>query len=151
MLTADQPGATWSWRVAAGESREYEYRVTVHTTLSEVREGPWLHGPPGKLIVGEGFARLRPVEMLLVGRSFADLGLLALKVRFTFEDHDADLVAEEEILVRDARAPVKWAYPVADSARQAYTYQVTYIRSNGTLDAKPPVATSELLIVHALA
>jgi hypothetical protein len=150
VLTAEEPAATWSWRTREGDSRDYEYRVTVQTVIGELREGRWLPGPAAKLIVGEGIARLRQVELLLVGRSLADAGLLALKVRFAFEDREAELVAEEEILVRDSRAPIRWAYPVADTARQAYTYQLTYIRTDGTIEPQPPVTTSELLIVRSL-
>ena len=53
ILTADRPSDTWSRAVRDGASRDYQYRVTVHTVNSEVREGQWLVGPPGKLIVGE--------------------------------------------------------------------------------------------------
>lgn len=150
VLTAEQPAATWSWAAPAGADRAYEYRVTVHTAHNEVREGQWLPGPPGKLVVGEGIARLRQVQLLLVGKSPADLGLLALKVRFAFEDPESGLFAEDERLVDDARAPIRWAYPVADPARQAYSYQLTLVQGDGTLDVRPPVTTSDLLVVQPL-
>ena len=150
VLTADQPVATWSWAAAADADRGYEYRVTVHTILNEVREGRWLPGPAGKLVVGEGIARLRQVELMLVGRSVKDLGLLALKVRFAFADGESGLAAEEEQLVEDTRKPIKWSYPVADPARQTYTYQLTAIAADGTITAQEPRATSDLLVVHPL-
>jgi hypothetical protein len=142
--------ATWSWAAAADADRGYEYRVTVHTILNEVREGRWLPGPAGKLVVGEGIARLRQVELMLVGRSVKDLGLLALKVRFAFADGESGLAAEEEQLVEDTRKPIKWSYPVADPARQTYTYQLTAIAADGTITAQEPRATSDLLVVHPL-
>jgi hypothetical protein len=150
VLTADQPAATWSWTAAADASREYEYRVTVHTTLNEVREGRWLPGAAGKLVVGEGIARLRQVELMLVGRSLKDLGLLALKVRFAFADHESGLTAEDEMLVEDTRKPITWSYPVADTTRQTYTYQLTSIAADGAITVQEPRATSDLLVVHPL-
>lgn len=150
ILTADHPSDTWSRAVRDEAPREYEYRVTVHTVNSEVREGQWLPGPPGKLIVGEGFARLRQVDLMLIGPSLQSLGLLGVKVRFQFEDAAANLFAENEVLVQDLRTPVHWTYPVADAARQAYTYQVTLVRADGTLSAQPPVTTSDLLAIQSL-
>jgi hypothetical protein len=151
VLTADQPAASWSWAAPAGGPRGYEYRVTVHTALNEVREGAWLPGPPGKLVVGEGIARLRQVELLLVGKTFAEMGVLALKVRFTRDATPSGLpFEEEERLVRDPSQPIKWAYPV-DTDNLAYTVQFTYIRNDGTEDPKPPLTTSDLMLVRALA
>ncbi len=151
VLTAEQPSATWSWAAPEGADRSYQYRVTVHTVRNEVREGQWLPGPPGKFQVGEGIARLRQVQLLLLGPKISDLGLLAVKVRFAFEDPESGLFAEEEMLIEDSRAPVRWSYPVADPARQAYTWQLTLIRGDGTLDVRPPVTTTDLLLVQPLA
>jgi hypothetical protein len=154
VLTAEQPAATWSWALpanAADEDRGYDYRVTVHTTASEVREGSWLPGVPGKLVVGEGIARLRQVQLILVGKTPRDLGLLALKVRFAFDDPASGLSAEDEFLVDDTKAPIRWTYPVADPARQAYTYQLTLVHADGTIDARPPVITADLVAVQPLA
>ncbi|MGH8531190.1 MAG: hypothetical protein ACREV1_00320 [Gammaproteobacteria bacterium] len=150
VLTAEQPSANWSMAVRADAERGYDYRVSVHTMLNEVREGEWLAGPPGKLIVGEGIFRIRQVEMLCVGPSFKDLGLLALKIRFAFEDGESGLFAENEMLVEDPKKPIRWSYPVADPARQTYTYQLTYIRNDGRVEPQPPVATTDLLVVQAL-
>jgi hypothetical protein len=151
VLTAEQPSATWSWSAADGAGRAYDYRVTVHTTLNEVREGRWLPGPPGgTLVVGEGIARLRKVKLVLVGKSLQDLDLLALKVRFSFEDREAGLFAEDEFLVEDARAPVEWAYPVADPDRQAYTCQLTAIQADGSSRDLATVTSSDLLLVRPL-
>jgi hypothetical protein len=151
VLTAEDPSATWSWSAAGGADRAYDYRVTVHTTLNEVREGRWLPGPPGgTLMVGEGIARLRKVRLMLVGKSFQDLGLLALTARFKFEDREAELFAEDEFLIEDPRAPVEWTYPVADPDRQAYTFQLTAIRTDGTVQEHDPVTSSDLLLVRQL-
>jgi hypothetical protein len=151
VLTAEQPSATWSWPATDRAERAYDYRVTVHTTLNEVREGRWLPGPAGgTLVVGEGIARLRKVRLLFVGKSFQDLGLLALKVHFSFEDREAELFAEDEFLVEDPRAPVEWTYPVADPSRQAYTCQLTLIRTDGNLEDQEPVTSSDLLLVRPL-
>ena len=150
LLTADKPSATWSWAAGQDMSREYEYRVTVHTVLHEVREGKWLPGTPGKLLVGEGIARLRQVEMILLGPSLLDLGMLAMKVRFVFQDAEAGLLAEDEILVQDTSQPIRWSYPVADTARQQYTYQLSFIRRDGSIQTGEPVTTADLLVIKAL-
>jgi hypothetical protein len=152
ILTAAQPNATWSWRVEPGGDRTYEYRVTLQSMLNEVREGQWLPGPSGgTLVVGEGIARMRKIQLMLVGRSLQELGLFALKVRFSFQDREAGLLAEDEFLVDDIRKPVSWTYPVADSARQAYTCQLTYIGQDGTIQDQPAVSSSDLLLVMRLA
>jgi hypothetical protein len=151
LLTAEQPAATWSWAAASDDPRGYEYRVTVHTMLNEVREGRWLPGAPGKLIVGEGIARLRQVELMLVGKPLAELGLLGVKVRFTRNATASGLpLEEEEMLIRDPAQPVRWAYPVDTDTSAAYTFQLTLIRADGTQDARPPVTTSDLLAVQPL-
>lgn len=150
VLSREAPVATWSLPLADPSQRAYEYRVTVYTTRGEVREGSWLPGEGAKLIVGEGIARLRDVELLLIGRTPAELGLLALKVRFAFEDPESGLVAEDELLVEDPKKPIKWTYPVASAARQAYTYALTLIHADGTIERREPILTSDLLIVHPL-
>lgn len=147
ILTADQPAATWSWAAPRGADRSYEYRVTVHTMLSEVREGQWLPGPPDKLIVGEGIARLRQVEMIFAGKSIADAGYLAAKARFTHQGTALTGVDEQEILIQDTRQPVKWAYPVSSEEDAAYSYQLTFIRTDGSKDERPPVTTTDLLVI----
>jgi hypothetical protein len=150
VLTAESPSARWSFAVGAGADRGYDYRVTIHTTANEVREGKWLTGTPGELIVGEGIARLRQVQVVFVGRSLADLGLLAVKLRFSFTDPQAGLSAEDERLVQDLSAPVQWSYPVADPAREAYAYQLTLVHADGRMEQRDPVTTADLLVVIPL-
>lgn len=148
VLTADQPTATWNWTARRDADRRYEYRVTVMTVANEVREGQWLAGPAGKLVVGEAIARLRQVELYFAGRSAAEAGLLAAKVRFA---HGSAVTGDEqESLVQDFTKPVAWAYPVNSDADLAYSYQVTYIRRDGTRDERPPVTTSDLLAIVAV-
>lgn len=149
VLTADEPSASWSFAPAAGQARDYEYRVSVHTATGELREGRWLPGPPGKLVVGEG-GRLRQVELLFVGRSPAELGLLALKVRFAFDDPESGLAAEDEVLVEDTRQPLRWSYPVAHPDRQRYSYQLTLIHGDGRIETREPVSTADLLAIQPL-
>jgi hypothetical protein len=150
VLTADQPYATWSAPLKDREDRAYEYRVTIHTVREEVRAGQWLAGADGTLVVGEGIARLRQVQMIFVGKSLADLKLLGVKVRFTFDDTEADLHAEGEMLVQDTSRPLQWSYPVADVARQAFVYQLTLIHADGSSETKDPVTCTDLLIVCPL-
>ena len=147
VLTADKPSDSWSWPAPPDATRDYEYRVTVYTMLSEVHQGNWLPGTPGKLVVGEGIARLRQVKMMFVGPSLKDLGLLGVKVHFSFEDHDSGLFAEDEMLLQDLSQPVQWSYPVADSQRQNYTYQIKAIQKDGTEQTFDPVSTADLLII----
>ncbi len=150
VLTADKPTGSWSWSVGAGANRDYEYRVTVYTVNNEVRQGQWLDGPSGKLIVGEGIARLRQVEMIFIGPSLASMKLLGLKIRFSFEDPPSGLFAEDEFLVQDTSHSLKWSYPVADSSRQQYTYWIAAIKEDGSLQEAAPVTTSDLLIIKKL-
>jgi len=156
VLTAAAPSATWSVALGDGQGQGqgqgggYEYRVTVFTTRSEVREGQWLAANDGTLVVGEGIARLRAVSMVFVGKTPKDLGLLALKVRFHFADPAADLVAEDELLVADATKPLAWSYPVADPARAAYDWTLTLVHGDGRIETRPAVTTSDLLVVVPL-
>jgi hypothetical protein len=145
-----QQAATWSVALQNRADRAYEYRVTIHTVRSEVREGQWLPGADGILIVGEGIARLRQIQMVFVGRSLADLQLLGIKVRFAFDDADAGLHAEDEFLVQDLAKPLLWSYPIADPARQSFTYQLFLIRADGQIQQGDPVTTQELLVVCQL-
>jgi hypothetical protein len=149
ILTAEEPSATWSWPAAEGDDRGYEHRVTVHMVSGEIREGRWAPGTPGKLIVGEG-GSLRQVELILVGKSLEELGLLALKVRFAFRDDEAGLSAEDERLVEETRQPIRWSYPVASPDRQAYTCQLTLIRRDGTVEPRDPITSSDLMLVVPL-
>jgi hypothetical protein len=150
VLTAAQPSAEWARSLAAGADLDYEYRVTLYTAANEVREGQWLPGAPGKLIVGEGIARLRQVQMIFVGQTLARMKLLALKVRFSFEDPQSNIFAEEEMLVQDTSKPLQWAYPVADPLRQQYTYQITAIQADGSIKQSDPIASGDLLIIRPL-
>jgi hypothetical protein len=150
VLTAQQPFATWSVPLQNRANRAYEYRITINTVRDEVKQGDWLAGSGGTLIVGEGITRLRQIQMVFVGSSLADLQLLALKVRFAFEDSDAGLQAEDEFLVQDLSKPIAWSYPIADPARQSFTYQLTLIHANGQSEQKDAVSTGDLLIVCPL-
>lgn len=150
VLTAQQPFATWSVPLGPRADRAYEYRITVDTVRDEVKQGEWLAGGAGTLIVGEGIARLRQIQMIFVGRTLTDLQLLALKVRFAFEDSASGLHAENEFLVQDPSQPLAWSYPIADPARQSYTYQLSLIHADGRTEQKDPVSTEDLLIVCPL-
>jgi hypothetical protein len=151
VLTADKPNATWSWAVPAGGDRSYEYRVTVQTILNEIHPGQWLPGPDGAtLIVGEGIARLRKVQLILVGKSFHDAGLFGVKVRFNFEDTQAGLFSDWEDLITDPSKPIVWTYPVADPARETYTCQLTYVHVNGSVEERPSFTSSDLLLIHQI-
>jgi hypothetical protein len=88
--------------------------------------------------------------MIFVGKSLASLHLLGVKVRFAFDDAEADLHAEDEMLVQDTSQPLQWSYPVADVVRQAFVYQLTLIHADGSSEAKDPVTSTELLIVCPL-
>lgn len=149
VLTGDEPSAAWSFQPGGGDGRDYEYRLTVHTARGELREGEWQPGPPGKLVVGEGGA-LRRVELLFVGRSPQELGLLALKVRFAYQDAESGLSVEEEVLVEDPRKPLEWSYPVAHPDRRAFTYELTLIHADGRVEKRDPVRTADLLAIAAL-
>jgi hypothetical protein len=151
ILTAEEPAATWSWSAPSDGNRGYEYRVTVHTVLNEVREGQWLAGPAGRLIVGEGIARLRQVELFFTGKTLAEAGLLAAKVRFSHQGSDLTGFDEHEALVQDFAQSVKWTYPVAADSELPYSYQVTFIKRDGTREDRPPVTTADLLAIIPVA
>ena len=150
LLTGQQQFATWSVPLQNRADRAYEYRVTIHTVRNEVHEGQWLPGGDPPLVVGEGIARLRQVQMMFVGRSLKDLQLLALKVRFVFDDPDAGLPAEAEFLVQELSKPLSWSYPISDPARQAFTYQVSLIHADSRIEQLDPVTTQDLLIIYPL-
>ncbi len=149
ILTAEASSANWAWPVPAESAAGYDYRITVHHSSGQLKEGVWTTGTPGKLVVGEG-GRVRDVELLFVGGTFEALDLLALKIRFAFRDAEAGLESEDERVVQDLSAPIRWSYPVADAERQAYSYQLTLIKRDGTSEVRPPVETSDLLVVQPL-
>jgi hypothetical protein len=150
ILTQAQPSATWSLALPDKSDPSYEYRVTVQTTRGEVQQGQWLAGDGGTLIVGEGIARLRQVTMMFVGRTLQDLGLLGIKTRFAYDDPDANLHAEDEFLARDTTQPVTWSYPIANQAKQTYSYQLSMIHADGRVEARDPVNASDLLLIVPL-
>ncbi len=133
---------------AAPDQRGYEYRVTVQTMTNEVRPGQWQPGPPDPtLIVGEGYARLRQVKVVFVGTTLAAAGLLAMRIRLTYTDPPTSLAADDEFLVQDPLAPIEWSYPVADPARETYTFAVTRIHADGSSVADAPMSGPDLLRV----
>jgi hypothetical protein len=150
ILTQAQPSATWSFALADRADPSYEYRVTIQTLLGEVRQGPWLAGDGATLVVGEGIARLRQVTLMFVGRTVKDLALLGIKVRFTYDDDASNLHAEDEFMVQDASKPIAWSYPIADSAKQAYTYQLSLVHDNGQIETRDPVTGTDLLVLVPL-
>ncbi|HZS35833.1 MAG TPA: hypothetical protein VFF06_03355 [Polyangia bacterium] len=150
ILTRDQPSATWTVALADRADRAWEYRVTVQTPVGEVRQGQWLAGDGGELTVGEGIARLRPVTLMFVGRTIQDLQLLGIKVRFAYDDNDANLHAEDELMVTDSSKPVAWSYPIADVTKQAYTYQLSLVHADGHIETRDPVTASDLLLIVPL-
>ena len=103
-----------------------------------------------KLIVGEGIARLRQIEVLFLGKTLQEMELMALKLHLRFEDAEAELLAEDEFLVQDTSQPIKWSYPVADIARQAYEYQLSMIHLDGHVELKDPVLREDKLLVIPL-
>ena len=152
ILTREQPFATWSVPLSDPRNRDYQYRVTVHTMRSEVRLGRWLPGPPdgAKLVVGEGIARLREIQLMFIGRPLVELHLLGIKVRLQFEDAEAGLLAEQELWIQDTRLPLRWSYPVADTQRQHFSYQLTLVGMTGAQRTLDAVTTQELLVLVPL-
>jgi hypothetical protein len=150
LLTRDQPSATWSVALPDRAARAWQYRVTVQTPLGEVRQGQWLDGDGARLIVGEGIARLRQVTVMFVGRTLRQLDLLGIKVRFAYDDANAELHAEDEVMVTDTGKPLAWSYPIADLGRPAYSYQLTLVHSDGRSEVRDPVTASDLLLIVPL-
>lgn len=150
VLTRDAPSQMWSYPLHDPRARGYEYRVTVHTVRGEVHEGKWLPGTGAKLVVGEGIAQLRTIQVMLLGKPLGSLGLLGVKVRLAFSDPEADLAAETEQLIVDTARPLSWTYPVAAPERIAYTCQLTLVHGDGTLEPRPPITSSDLLLLQAL-
>ena len=101
-------------------------------------------------MVGEGFAALRTISLYLVGGTLADHGLFAVKVRFAYRDEDAQLFAENEVLITDLGQPVQWSYPVASLDRLGYTVELTGVRSDGQLVAAPLISATDLLVIAPL-
>lgn len=157
-LTESEPSATWSAALGDLEglddderdaARAWRYRVTVHRVDAGVDEGEWKDGSlDGRLIVGEGFDRLREVKLVLLGPPLASLDLWAVKVRFEFRDDEAGLYAEQEQLV-EAPGPIAFTYPVAHPDRQAWSYQISLFGAAGTVD-REAVTTSDLMAVVRL-
>jgi len=57
------------------------------------------------------------------------------------------LSADDEFVVQDPMAPLTWSYPVADPARQDYTFALTRVAADGTSRDDPPLTGSDLLRV----
>ncbi|MDP2315708.1 MAG: hypothetical protein Q8P41_22615 [Pseudomonadota bacterium] len=151
VLDAAHGAATWSTRAAEGDpaGRGWSSRVTVHTVRGEVRTGEWVDGEGGRLLVGEGFERLRDVQLRILGRAPAELGLLGLKIRLAARGPDGALVAEfEDLLV--ATGNVAWAYPLVSAQHLEWSWQVTRIAADGTVDTLPPVVTQDKMAVFVV-
>ena len=148
-LTLNQTSTAASWSyVPTPQTRGYEYRVTTQAKTGAVQTGQWLSGPAEPvLVVGEGFTQLRQVQVVFVGTTLANAGLLALRIRLTFADSAAGLQADNEFLAQDPLAPITWRYPVADPAHQDYTFAVSRIKADGTTVDDPPLVGSDLLRV----
>jgi hypothetical protein len=162
VLSAETPNAEWAVALpplddpadpdADRERRAWRYRTSLRTPSGEVRTGEWQEGEGARLVVGEGFQSLREAKLMIVGPPPERLGILALKVRFAFEDPESGLSAEHEQMVEALGTPIAWRYPVADPARRAWTWQLTRILADGTLvrDPPEPQRTEELMVVHVL-
>jgi hypothetical protein len=150
LLTADKSSAVWSWPVPEGAERIYEYRVTLHSRLNEVQEGPWQETDDAVLVVGQGIFRFREVELFFLGSGLSALALLAIKLRLAHREDEAGLLAEDERLIEDSRQPIKWRYPVADPSQHAFDYQLTLIHQDGRMETRDPVTTDKKLVVIPL-
>lgn len=140
--------ATWSYEPSVA-ARGYSYRVSVQTSDGAVHPGQWLPGPASSpvLVVGEGYAQLRRVKVVFVGTTLAAAGLLALRLRLNYSDPVTSLSADDEFLVQDPVTPLDWSYPVADPAREDYTFTLTRIATDGTSHDDTPSVGSELIRV----
>jgi hypothetical protein len=124
--------------------------VTIQTMRGEVQQGQWLEGSGATLIVGEGIARLRVVTVMFVGRTIKDLGLLGIRARLAYDDADSNLHAENEFMVQDTTKPLDWSYPIADPAREAYTWQLSLVHADGRIETRDPVSATDLLLIVPL-
>jgi hypothetical protein len=90
------------------------------------------------------------VTVMFVGRTLRQLDLLGIKVRFAYDDANAELHAEDEVMVTDTGKPLAWSYPIADLGRPAYSYQLTLVHSDGRSEVRDPVTASDLLLIVPL-
>lgn len=147
LLDAAHSAATWSMPVDG--DRAWSYRVTVHSLLGEVTTGDWTAGDGARLVVGEGIERIRPVELRILGKRPADLGLLAVKLRFSAGKAGEAGYAEWEALVEEP-GPVPWTYAQVGEDAMAWTWQVSLIHADGSTDVLPAVTTRDQMAVYVL-
>lgn len=150
VLDRQRPFATWSVALADPEARAWSYRVTSHGMLNEVVEGQWLRGSGNRLVVGGGIAQLREVQLVILGATLEQAGLLAIKVRFHYEDPASGVEVADERLLRSVGEPVKWRFPQRDPEVQGWSYQLTLIARDGTSRVLEPVTTTGIIAVHPL-
>lgn len=149
VLDRDKPFATWSVPLDDREDRAWSYRVTSHSMLNEVNEGEWLPGTGNRLVVGTGIAQLREVKLMILGATLAQAGLLGIKVRFHYQDPDNDVDVEDERLLQDLM-PQQWRFPQRDPEVKEWSYQLTLIGQDGSMQTLDPVVTTSLIAVHPL-
>jgi hypothetical protein len=53
-------------------------------------------------------------------------------------------------MARDTAQPVSWSYPIADSSKEAYIYQLSLVHSDGRIEVRDPVSASDLLLIVPL-
>lgn len=139
----------YQWVIDRDAATDYDYRVTVETDAGEIRRGPWQQSDHSVLLVSEHPALSRSVKALLVGKELASAGIVAAKVRFSYDGGAGQPPQEAEFEVAHGK-PVLWTYWFSDGQPQAFTYQFTLVRADGTTTALEPVSSTNQVILHPI-
>lgn len=136
-----------TWLIDRDAALDYDYRMTVEPTSGEIRRGPWLHSDKAVLLVPEYPGESRNVEARLVGKDPLAAGIAAAKIRFSYEDPDSGLRPQQAELEISNVKPVRWTYWFGDGRPEAFTYQLTLVRADGTTTALESVTSTDLVVL----
>ncbi|MGB8645237.1 MAG: hypothetical protein WCF84_08360 [Anaerolineae bacterium] len=138
----------WTVRIANPNSGAYVYQVSVLYKDGTTKQFPAIPSTERVLFVGDIFQRTVHVKVTLAGHSFEDAELAKVRVRLSYDDPANQIHSSQEGLLTSLSDSFVWDYQIKDPTMDSYTFQVTYIRTDGFQNNQPPRTSNvELLVV----
>lgn len=151
VLGPETPNAQWSFRRAQPQDVGYLYRVTSFLKDGATREGPWVETDNPLLVVGDRAPGVLVVKVMVMG-TLTDGGFRLAKLHLSCPSAPDWADPDVEHVFPAAGGEFEWHVPTTTPGAAAYTYTVTWFRSDGQRLVTGPVSSrDEILLLDPLA
>lgn len=149
--TLQAAGETWAWQVNLRDKtkRTFDYKVDVNFADGSSASQDWTPGEEGTVNVGQVTRELLQVEVVPTLLDLTKWKLVIVRLKYTDPANGLDISRDIQITATGVTPPdgLKWAVPIKDPARRAFTWSAQAFGVDGSKVDVPATETVDPLVL----